>query len=194
MFKISNDIFITRVWCYEMTDLKRHHELWTSNIEQMRSSSEGSQGRSNRGGWNSAMTLFENQLFKPLRAAAQAAFSEVLKSYNLEKSLRFKLLAWANITDPGGYNVTHGHPHCLMSACYYLTVPELSGDIAFEDPRPAAKYAPLKSGKSLLGSRTVTIRPKSGDLLVFPSWLEHYVEQNGSENPRVSIAMNAVEV
>jgi len=37
----------------------------------------------------------------------------------------------------------------------------------------------------------VEYKPQQGDLLIFPTWLEHEVETNFSDEPRISLAFNA---
>jgi uncharacterized protein (TIGR02466 family) len=103
----------------------------------------------------------------------------------------FGISAWVNLIFPGGYNVQHGHPRAYLSGCFYLDTPENSGRISFSDPRPGAVYSATPM-KGEMGSERVQAQPLSGQLLVFPSWLEHSVELNESTQDRVSIAMNVV--
>ena len=38
--------------------------------------------------------------------------------------------------------------------------------------------------------RDFTIEPKDGDLLVWPAWVPHFVEENKSNKQRINIATN----
>ena len=67
------------------------------------------------------------------------------------------------------------------------------GGISFDDPRPhwTMMAPPLKrSGPRLSNTIQLTVRP--GTLLVFPSWLVHFVEPNKSKGMRVSVSFNAM--
>jgi hypothetical protein len=81
----------------------------------------------------------------------------------------------------------------LLSGCYYLKVPDRAGPIVFKEPRPGPNLAGLVGqGVNCMGD--VKLKPKEGQLIIFPNWLEHYVEINESEDQRASIAMNALAV
>ena len=66
-----------------------------------------------------------------------------------------------------------------------------SGDILFFDPRKQAwVMQPDFSERNQMNSSVHSISPEAGTLIIFPSWLEHGVEQNLSEADRISIAFN----
>lgn len=92
------------------------------------------------------------------------------------------LHAWATVTSNGSYHLSHTHPASLVSGVYYVDVPADAGPILFRDPRgPRPPFdAPL------------TIHPRSGELLLFPSWLSHEVAPTPGAAPRISIAFNMV--
>jgi len=107
----------------------------------------------------------------------------------MDKLFMFKLNGLVNITYPDGFNYTHGHSGALLSGCYYLVVAEKSGKIVFNDPRPVVEYSPGKMGGP--NARTFSVMPKTGQLIIFPSWLEHSVLPNQSNSKRISFPINA---
>ncbi len=133
--------------------------------------------------------LFEDPLFNPLYQQAQQRFHHTLAQMGADPALRFQLEGSVNITDVGGYNQHHGHAQNMLSGCYYVRVPEHSGGIEFHEPRLGAKYSPFQP-KSLYGSQSLVVQPQEGQLIIFPCWLEHSVQENLSSQSRYSIPMN----
>ncbi len=99
---------------------------------------------------------------------------------------------WINVMDKGGVHAPHLHPHAAVSGTYYVSVPERSGAIRFEDPRlPMQMAAPPRKTSARPENRTfVDVMPKPGMLLLWESWLRHGVEANGARRPRISISFN----
>lgn len=179
------DLYPTRIWSLQANHLVVHHQQWLHAIETLRLQNPTPQGRSVRAAWNSDSKLLENPLFAPLKATLQESVSSILKNqYKITTSQKASVVAWANVHEHGGFNTQHLHPHNTFSGAYYLSVPEGAGPIVFRDPRYAACMNPIgpadESG----------ITPQEGQLLIFPSWLEHRVEVNQANSQRVSIAFN----
>jgi uncharacterized protein (TIGR02466 family) len=104
----------------------------------------------------------------------------------------FMVHAWANISRSGNYHRMHNHPSSCWSGCYYVSsssqANSLAGVLEFYDPRPFTEmvYAPgTPYGQRML------VRPVPGLMVLFPSWLYHFVHPCNSEEPRISIAFNA---
>ena len=99
---------------------------------------------------------------------------------------------WINVMDKGAIHSPHIHPHAVVSGTYYVTVPDQSGAIRFEDPRLAMLMAaPPKKAMAKPANRSfVTITPRPGMLLLWESWLRHGVEPNRAKGPRISISFN----
>jgi uncharacterized protein (TIGR02466 family) len=101
--------------------------------------------------------------------------------------------AWININRDGSYNVPHSHPDNSWSAVYYVATGQpdpkvtLNGAIQFQDPRGAALFGPLKGFDF---GHPFTVQPEAGMLLVFPSWLIHYVHPFKGKGARISIPVN----
>jgi uncharacterized protein (TIGR02466 family) len=100
---------------------------------------------------------------------------------------------WANVNPPGARHERHCHPNNFLSGVYYARVTEGSDTISFDDPRPHwTMMAPALREQRPELSNTVTLTVKTGTLVVFPSWLVHFVEPNLSNATRVSISFNAM--
>lgn len=185
------DVFVTRLYRYDL-NLHAHHDAWQARIDALRETyPKGGGQRSVRHGWKGDFKLFDDPLFAPLAQAVRGCINQALKAMGAQAQQRqFSLEGSINITDPQGYNRVHGHAQNLLSGCYYLNVPEHSGGIEFHEPRLGAKYSPLQP-MGVFGSQAIVLQPKAGQLILFPSWLEHAVQENQSNQSRYSIPINA---
>ena len=165
--------------------------------ERMRAEN-GGVSKSNRGGWHSKGNLFENDApcIQIISDAAQEAVYRLTRKVSSKvdpKDLRLKLFAWMNANSKGGYNAPHTHPGAHWSGVYYVSQPEFedgsSGMIEFLDPRLELPHWRILDAGAFRGKRT--LRPAAGELIVFPSYLVHWVHPNQSDEERVTIAFNA---
>jgi uncharacterized protein (TIGR02466 family) len=99
--------------------------------------------------------------------------------------------AWFNINTTGTFQEYHHHSNSIFSAIYYVTSPEGSGSVVFEDPREP-EMMPVKDVNPLNPLTYVTARykPVAGNLIIFRSHLRHLVEPGTNTDPRISIALN----
>ena len=153
--------------------------------------------KSNRGGWHSSGNLFDHDApcVARLRRHVEEAVDAAMTTIGAEPpaGTRLKLFGWMNANPPGGFNAPHTHPGAHWSGTYYLRQPEVeegrSGMIEFLDPR--ADLGPWRklSGGAVRSKRR--LRPRTGELILFPSWLTHWVYPNETDEERWSIAFNA---
>ena len=115
------------------------------------------------------------------------------REFGFERSLGIANF-WININKKNNYNKMHIHPSSILSGTYYAATPPQSGNIIFHN-RPEASYilAEMKqigAKESRFTATSQAFEPKAGAVLVFPGWLQHSVEENKSEQDRISIAFN----
>lgn len=183
------DLFPTRVWVFRLDDLRPHFDEWEQAIAQWRAQ-DRSQGSSNRMGWTSAKTVFEHAQFSPLEAAIRQCFTAAYADAALVRQPNFRMTAWVNLQDPGGFNHFHTHGKAGLAGAFYLRVPQGSGEIVFRDPRPGIQLVGLK-GNGVNCQSVTSHEPKEGEFVVFPGWLEHAVDVNAANETRISIAVNS---
>ena len=181
-----------RVAGHEVLDAALLHEG-----ERLRAASEGAR-KSNQGGWHSAGNLFDEDApsIGRLRALVEEAVATAMTRIEAtppKGATALKLFGWMNANPPRGFNAPHTHPGAHWSGTYYLRQPEVdegrSGMIEFLDPRSdLAGWSGFGGGPFRSKKR---LRPVPGEMILFPSWLTHWVYPNDSAEERWSIAFNA---
>jgi uncharacterized protein (TIGR02466 family) len=121
----------------------------------------------------------------------------------LEKALRLAPRrleierSWINLFEPGAQEAQHSHDGSLFSCSYYVEAPKDCGCIVMPDPigaRRAHREFTKTVGNTPLTRREIAVEPQPGRLVMFESWVPHYVQCNKSDQVRISIAMNLREV
>jgi uncharacterized protein (TIGR02466 family) len=154
-------------------------------------------GRSNIGGWHSQTDFLD--LPEPAVAALSTwidwAVNKMIEATagpgGFKGTLRTS--AWASVCRAGAYHAPHSHPDCAWSGVYYVdsgsSSPDrpLSGMLEFLDPR-AGVEAVTAPGDPY--GEPVRVRPEAGLLVLFPSWLYHWVHPYIGQEPRISVSFN----
>ena len=101
--------------------------------------------------------------------------------------------SWYHITKTGGYHDLHNHAHSSFSAIYFLDVDECSyknGSMRFY--KPFSTTIPVADiGLSWIQNDLIDFIPKSGQILIFPGFLEHAAIPYHGKSDRYVIAVNA---
>jgi len=158
--------------------------------------------KSNKGGWHSP-NLFGNEMNNLV--APPNVYLKLLDQINealiiVHESLGLKIStpsyateSWIMINQPNSYNLRHLHPRSVFSGVYYLQVPEGDcGDIILYRENTMLSYLPphiVEDWNDMTGG-TATYKAKQGTLLIFPSWVEHSVTPNFTQQDRISISFN----
>lgn len=104
--------------------------------------------------------------------------------------------SWINVFKPGAQEAQHTHDGSLLSCSYYVEAPKNCGCIVMPDPigaRRSYREFTKTAGNELPTRREIAVEPQPGRLVMFESWLPHYVQCNKSDRVRISIAMNLRE-
>jgi hypothetical protein len=109
--------------------------------------------------------------------------------YSRSTSRAHMVGCWSIRLKRGGFHVNHIHPQGWISSAYYVSVPAevedttmRSGWIKFGEPR-----FPMPNGEA---GRFV--QPRPGRLVLFPSYLWHGTTPIHGDEPRLTIAFDAV--
>jgi uncharacterized protein (TIGR02466 family) len=192
-------LFSTPIAMYEPPDLAAMNQEMT-DILVAESESIPSVARSNVGGWHSAYNLQTRPeaCFRKLAALIVARAQETSEAVAKTTGGHFPKVnavphMWAMVMRDGNYTSPHTHSAAHWASVYYpdagdantITHPG-SGVITFVDPRSG--NFPIPGLSMTVGEFVVS--PQTGQLLVFPGWLMHYVHTYRGSRPRVSISCN----
>lgn len=97
--------------------------------------------------------------------------------------------SWLNKTDKGQTHHRHWHPNSVISGIVYLQGDETSGFTRFITSR----YDQLEfeiENTNIYNSKSWSIEPLKNRILLFPSHVEHLVEEYQSDLPRITLSFN----
>jgi len=175
-----------------------------SRVILAREQSQKSIQASNLGGWQSSWDFADwgGEAARSLLAAARALADKATGDrQGRPVRVAWKMNAWANVNRAGHGNEFHTHPGSYWSGTYYVADggiaqdPSLGGEFEMQDPRGVAPamYAPhlafAAPGMQSVGASEL-IRPKAGEMVLFPAWLSHAVRPYRGTAIRISIAFN----
>lgn len=165
---------------------------------------------SNIGGWHSDTRMLEwggepaITLLERIIATADQ-FTVDLKAKGVPR-YKWHPEMWANVSRHGASNRHHSHPGAFWSAVYYVddgyggsSDPQLGGELVLFDPRmpmirmnsPDLRF---KKPGSPPDHDEAKMRPATGRLVIFPSWLNHAVLPYNGNGERISVAVNLTAV
>lgn len=146
-----------------------------------------SHNRSNVNGHQTADDLHTIPVFKPLVDWLNLASNEIVEQFDKRHKYKVQVTSmWCNINQKGSLNYAHVHSGDI-SGVFYLKVPYNSGNLVFVNPAQRSEAHRIRIENKAVNSEVLAC-------LLFPSWLEHYVQPNQSDEDRISISFNISEV
>ena len=185
--------FPTPIWNYKLSTINSgQFDEAIKYCYEVRKNNPG-QVVSNVGGWQSNVMSYINAIETPLAPF----FNEILPLLNelaievaLPKALNFDNI-WININKKGNKNNLHYHPNSFFSGVFYLT--NKNSKIKFVRNHDISTWwqdCMQSKGGTMSTFDEIGYAPQAGSLLLFPAWLQHYVENNEYDSERISIAFN----
>lgn len=102
-------------------------------------------------------------------------------------------MGWVNVREPGESLEVHGHTESAIAATYYIKVKDNCGDLVLFDSSQAIDWNNTKlSGVPFLRERR--FKPVEGRLIFFPSYVLHGVDENKSDDLRISLTTDLRKV
>lgn len=190
-------VFYTPLIRFQAPEHETFNTALLVEAARLREEDEGV-SKSNKGGWHSKGNFFHNDAapIKVLRAFAKEAVikatGKIAPKFDPE-GFNLKLFGWMNANPPGGFNAPHTHPGAHWSGVYYVSQPEVeegsSGKIEFLDPRSDLPNWRMFGAAAFRSKKQ--LRPAVGEMVLFPSYLSHWVYPNETDEERITVAFNA---
>lgn len=134
-----------------------------------------------------------NTLFSDIVDQIEKRLEIIKTQFGFQDNLKFKIgTTWINLNQNNNITKPHLHANSLLSGILYVKCNQ-SGPIVFMNPIVAHQYvidASIIKEYNKFTSADMSVVPEPGKLIIFPSWLVHYVENNLDDTDRISIAFN----
>ena len=102
-------------------------------------------------------------------------------------------MGWVNVREPGERLEVHGHTESAIAATYYIKAKEGCGDlVAFDSSHAIDWENNCLSGSPFMRARR--FKPVEGRLIFFPSYVLHGVDENKSDDLRISLSTDLRKV
>ncbi len=188
-----NLLFPTPIWTIQLDNYKKVNEQMYKYIKSKKENDKIGISKSNIKGWHSKDFNLNEKEPQDFIAFILPAIENIMTDMDWDKENQTAKIInmWAIINTGGSANLRHQHGNSTISAAYYVRAPINSGDIVFYDPRPATVYFhPNVVKPNLLNAQVNGINPKEGALVLFPSYVEHSVNENLSNEERIVVSFN----
>ena len=175
-------------------DIKLNNNQLAQDIVNWSNKDKGV-NKTNYKGWHSTTDMHIKPEYSQLVTELISMQKDIYDNEHIDRHARLGNM-WANINPSGGMNMPHIHPNALFSGVYYVKSNPKSGRLKIYDPRPGANFImptrkPGNPGRDLW--REANIEPIEGRIIMFPAWLWHSVEDNISNDIRISISFNFIQ-
>ena len=142
--------------------------------------------------WQSKSNLHKNSLYDNLTKTIVQYTKNVFDSLYFEYSGFNITDMWSNVLKPGETHRPHTHSNNILSGVFYVEAEQTSG-IMFTDPRPQAGVIQPDVTKQFVdNANVIKYDSLTNRMILFPSWLQHYVPTNETKSNRISIAFNVM--
>ena len=175
-------------------DIKLNNNQLAQDIVNWSNKDKGV-NKTNYKGWHSTTDMHIKPEYSQLVTELISMQKDIYDNEHIDRHARLGNM-WANINPSGGMNMPHIHPNALFSGVYYVKSNPKSGRLKIYVPRPGANFImptrkPGNPGRDLW--REANIEPIEGRIIMFPSWLWHSVEENMSDDIRISVSFNFIQ-
>ncbi len=188
-----NLFFPTPVWVSHLENYKTVNENIFSYIKKLQNADKKGLIKSNIKGWHSKdFNLRDEQVIKFIKHISPHINKALLDmDWDTNNQIVKILNMWTIVNNGGASNARHHHGNSAISAAYYIKAAKNCGEIVFYDPRPAPVYSHPKANKpNIYNAMVNSINPTEGGLVLFPSYLDHSVNPNLSNEERIVISFN----
>ena len=185
--------FSTPIWINQISNYENINTELKNYIYNEREKNPEGAKKSNVNGWHSEEFDLKNENLKSFITEISQNIGSAVKDmgWDLETQIVKITSMWSIINNKDAFNEKHHHGNSALSAAYYVKAEQNAGDIVFFDPRQANVFHhPISNKVNSINAQVQSVTPKPGTLVLFPSYLEHKVNTNLSNEDRIVISFN----
>ena len=192
---IIHSYFAHPVFQYKLQNYQDHNKGLTKYIHQLYTDDKEGVKKTNINGWHSKPFNFSEKESAAIKffKVTQGYVADVFKKYGwlYDHNKIVCNSMWSIINKKDNFNIEHTHPNNYISASYYVKTPKDCGRFVVTNPNTVNRDRfPKQVNRAEFNRNVAHINVEEGDLLIFPSYLPHYVEPNKSDEDRVVVSFN----
>ena len=140
-------------------------------------------------------TILRHKAMTKLRDFIESSVTDYFTTvHNPKHKVNLRITqSWCNYTEPGQYHHKHAHPNSFVSGVFYPQANRETDKIYFYK----AGFQQIKlppENWNVWNSESWWFEVGTGDLVLFPSSLEHMVETVQGDQTRISLSFNTFPV
>ena len=132
--------------------------------------------------------LYKREEFKTLFKSIQICLDDYKKVFDYDCDSLRPCLSWINKSTKFSEHRIHSHPNSFLSAIYYISTNPTS--TYFESPDANIFNGIVVNSKSKFNPNVWSSECKSGDLIIFPSTLNHWTQPENFDGERLTLSLN----
>ena len=134
--------------------------------------------------------------FNTFIKSAIVVLNEYIKHFKVDAPIRYGVECWLNRYKENYHQEVHNHAgRSIFSCAYMMNTPKDSGNFVFYKNTYDNLHAsglPVLSSQPFAYNNRITPPLDEGDIIFFPSTLEHYVTGNKTNTVRATISANFI--
>ena len=137
------------------------------------------------------ISVQDEPLYKDLIDKLVPSVQNVVYKFNYVDDTEIKILqCWININRKGHLNLPHRHPNTDFAGVYFIKT-DSNTPIGFRNPDlMLQQYVYKYTDFHPYNTDGHIFYPQDNDFIMFPSHIEHWVDENKTDIPRISLAFN----
>ena len=185
------DIFKTPLFTCNL-DSTRHMVPKLEQYAYEQEKNKSGRNVSNIGGHQTNfITIEEEPLYEELIELLIPEIRSVVYAMNYHSHKQITILqCWININRKGHLNLPHIHTNTDFAGVYFIKT-DSNTPIGFKNPDPMIQqYEYRYTDYHEYNTEGHIYYPKDNDFIMFPSHIQHWVDVNKTDIPRISLAFN----
>ena len=137
--------------------------------------------------------IFEEPELKSIKDAVQEALDVYAQEVMGITQTLFVTQSWTLVNNPNVGMHGHSHSNSLISgSLYYCELPQPVASMFFDrhNTYQQLQLNPEQEKQNIFNTPLNFVTPDTGEVILFSSGIQHFVEPNTSNQPRYSIAFN----
>ena len=138
--------------------------------------------------------IFDEPELESIKTAVQEALDIYATEVMGITQTLFVTQSWSLINHPNVGMHGHSHSNSLVSgSLYFCEMPTPTASMVFDKHKAYQQLElnPEKDKQNIYNTPLNIVTPRANEIILFSSGLQHFVEPNGSSEPRYSIAFNS---